>query len=342
MTTHADAFSKALSNIQPQREEPGDDAANAKLAHEAVRQALDADTKLERWGLQTELIGSYARAVSIRRVKDVDVFCKLTSLPGHLSPGEVLDHLEQVVVDQYGDDAERQHRSVKIEFPDWDLSVDAVPARPDGDAWQVPSRVDARHKWLATNPLLLNELTRQMNGRDDYKINDKGVYVRVVKLMRQVRRARLDTTPPGGLFLELMTYAVFAAGLPSQKTYADYLTATLEGVSELFADVVDNGLDDPTIDGAKISTKASQEELEAAAANFAQAADLARQALDEEDECESARMWARLLGDNCDGPVFPVPSYCDGESARVAGAPAFIPSRTSGSQHAPERPGRFA
>ena len=63
-------FKDALSKI-----EPGEDAEHAAEAHAEVRDVLDGHADLVEWGLHTVLIGSYRREVSIRRVKDVDVFC---------------------------------------------------------------------------------------------------------------------------------------------------------------------------------------------------------------------------------------------------------------------------
>ena len=343
MTTHAGGFAAALSNIEPQRNAPGDDAANAKAAHIDVTGVLELDTKLQDWGLKTKLIGSYARRVSIRRVKDVDVFCRLLSLPTHWSPGEVLDHMYSVLAEHYGDTlTTQQHRSIKVDFPDYDLSVDAVPARPCGDDWEVPSRVEYRHKWVRTNPLELNRLTSEMNQREDYVLNGNGVYVPTVKLVRQIRRHVLDTKQPGSLYMELMTYWVFDNGIGKQSTYADYITKTLRGIADSFDDVIKNGLDDPTIDDATISTRADKSDLEHAATKFADAASLAERALCEEDDCESARLWSQLLGVNAGGDVFPIPDYCQGQKSASVAAPAFIPSRTPGADRAPERPGRFA
>ena len=131
MTTHATEFAAPLANIEPQRRTAGDDAANAKTAHTEVSALLERE--FESWGLNTKLIGSYARSVSIRRVKDVDVFCRLEDLPDHWSPGKVPDHLHILLNDEYGDErVNQQHRSIKVDFPGFDLSVDATPARPAG------------------------------------------------------------------------------------------------------------------------------------------------------------------------------------------------------------------
>lgn len=50
------------------------------MCHEEVRDALAQSEELADFGIHSVLIGSYRRDVSIRRVKDVDVFCKLENL----------------------------------------------------------------------------------------------------------------------------------------------------------------------------------------------------------------------------------------------------------------------
>ena len=66
-------FEKACSNVEPE----ADDVSNASAAHQEVRDVLQADETLAGWKIDSCLIGSYDRHVSIRRIKDVDVFCRL-------------------------------------------------------------------------------------------------------------------------------------------------------------------------------------------------------------------------------------------------------------------------
>ncbi|MFI7243197.1 SMODS domain-containing nucleotidyltransferase [Streptomyces qinglanensis] len=76
-------FKDALSSI-----EPGDDKTNAPEAHRLVRDALKADSKLAEYGVSPILIGSYKRNVSIRRIKDVDVFVRLPDVPSDVTSTE--------------------------------------------------------------------------------------------------------------------------------------------------------------------------------------------------------------------------------------------------------------
>jgi hypothetical protein len=89
-----------------------------------------------------------------------------------------------------------------------------------------------------------------------------------------------------------------------------------------------------------ISTRATAEDIAAAASTMAQAAELARSALDEDDICVSAAMWARLLGSNCDGAVFELPSFCNADGTqKMVVADTLV---TPGATRAPAGPGRYA
>jgi tRNA nucleotidyltransferase (CCA-adding enzyme) len=106
-------------------------------AHEEMRGVLEADPKLQEWGIETVLIGSYARRTGIYPDKDVDVFVKLTELTTEsVQPATVYNRVRDVLRAHYGERAKPQARSIKVEF-DFDgdgFSVDAVPAVRMGSA----------------------------------------------------------------------------------------------------------------------------------------------------------------------------------------------------------------
>lgn len=300
-------FKAALTSI-----EPGDDKANAPEAHQLVRNALRADTKLADYGVDPVLIGSYKRNVSIRRIKDVDVFVRLPGVPKDVTSKEILDQFFTVLHAEFGSDADghrrtkRQDRSLQVSFPEYDLHVDAVPARPywDGETWEIPQKGD-EDKWVRTNPEKLTSLSSEMNAEhDDY-------YVPTVKLLRQTRRSILGAGKrPGGFFIEVATYQAFASGLVSGNDHAEYYVSALEQVSKIIGDYVSLGIgvNDPTLPGHTISIRATVDELEAARTCFADAAETAREALEEEDMGKAALAFRKLLGKNGDGKtVFPMP-----------------------------------
>ena len=299
-------FKDALSSI-----EPGDDKTNAPEAHRLVRDALEADAKLTEYGVSPVLIGSYKRNVSIRRIKDVDVFVRLPDMPSDVTSKDILDKFFTVLHAEFGTDAEghrrtkRQDRSLQISFPEYDLYVDAVPARPhwDGETWEIPQKGD-ENEWVRTNPEGLTSLSNEMNAAHD------GYYVPTVKLLRQTRRAQLGKKKPGGFFIELATYHAFASGAVSGSDQAEYYVSALAKVSKIIENFVTYGIgvNDPTMPGETIHIRATDEELEAARTRFADAAIAADDALAEEDEGKAVLAFQKLLGKNGDDEmVFPMP-----------------------------------
>lgn len=300
-------FKDALSSI-----EPGDDKANAPEAHNLVRDALEADTTLAGYGVSPVLIGSYKRNVSIKRIKDVDVFVRLPEVDMEVSSHDILDRFFKVLHAEFGTDSDghrrtkRQDRSLQVSFPEYDLYVDAVPARPywDGQTWEIPQKGDD-DQWVRTNPEALTSLSSAMNATHD------GFYVPTVKLLRQTRRALLGVgTKPGGFFIEVATYQAFNSGLVSGNDQAEYYVSALQQVNTIINNFVTYGIEvaDPTLLGHTISIRATDDELEAARTCFVDAAAAARDALDDEDEGTAALTFQKLLGDNGDGDtVFKMP-----------------------------------
>lgn len=300
-------FKDALSSI-----EPGDDKAHAPEAHQRVRDTLEADTRLADYGVNPVLIGSYKRNMSIRRVKDVDVFVRLPNVPSDVTSKELLDRFFTVLHAEFGTDPDghrrvrRQARSLQISFPEYDLYVDAVPARPygDGETWEIPQKGDV-DQWVRTNPEKLTSLSSEMNAAHS------GFYVPTVKLLRQTRRTVLGHgTKPGGFFIEAATYQAFASGRVSGNDHAEYYVSALEEVSKIIECYVNHGIgvNDPTLPGCTISIRATDDELDAAKTRFSDAAKTARGALGEEDEGKAALAFRQLLGKNGDDQtVFPMP-----------------------------------
>lgn len=317
MSEHIEAFATACSNVEPE----DDDVSNASDAHTDVRDVLAADQALQDYGIETILIGSYAREVSIRRVKDVDVFTKLEDLGDDLTSVELLDHIVAVLEDAYGvDRVELQDRSVMVDFPDFGLHVDVVPARPCDDAWEIPDRVPAGsvEAWEETNPEELGSVSTAMNKRFGEN------YVPVVKLIRQTRRAQLGDERPGGHFFEVLTYHAFDQ-MDSDMEDANrprLYVAALQSIADQLADYRD-GIDvhDPSMPDSVISIRATQAQKDSAATVFADVAERASDALADSSSCASAKVFQELLGKNSDGDwVFEMPSYCNADGTQKLAA----------------------
>ena len=321
-------FDEALENIEPSKE----DKENAPEAHVEVRRVLESADELVGYGIDTVLIGSYPRHVSIRRMQDVDVFSKLPDLPGDMDSRELHNVFVDILLD--GLDEERvvpQDRSIQVRFPDFDLYVDVVPARPSGDYWEIPDRTDRGGGWQETNPERLVELTSEMNERHG------DLYVPTVKLIRQTRRANLDKQP-SGLYFEILTHHAFASGAVDGGNIAESYCSALQGVVAELETAMDEGLADPTMEDAVVQTQASDAELRAARDTFRSLVERAQSALGENDRCASAKVFRDLLGRNSDGDVvFPMPSDCNENGTWKAAAAV-----TAGDRHVPAGDARFA
>lgn len=282
------------------------DKANAASAHQEVRAHLESDQLLQAWGIDTVLIGSYKRHVAIRRVKDVDILSKLPQIPDDVDPRHLLEHLEGVLRGAYGQSlVEGQDRSVKVDFPQYGLAVDAVPARPHSGGIGYLEIPDRSGGWELTNPEYLTTLTTAMNGRYEEE------YVPLVKFVRQARRYHLGDARPGGFYFEILCYHAAERGLTG-SSMAELFTSSLRSIAGQLQDAVSGSPPaDPTIPGAYIHTNATDAQLQAAAATFTSLASKAETALGAE-LCESARGFRAILGKNDDSEwVLEMPAACN-------------------------------
>ena len=297
----AEQFAQAKSNVNP----TDVDVRHASDAHQEVRHALETSDELKQLGIDTVLIGSYSRHVAIKRIKDVDVFSKLPQLEQSANPRNLLQLFHEVLNESFGTDRiELQDRSLKVDFPSFKLTVDAVPAGPSASFWRIPDRNTG---WEETNPEELGSLTTALNDAHD------GNYVPTVKLMRQARRAQLGDERPGGFYIEIATYHAFAAGIDAGSS-AEYFCECLAGVAAQLDRACVYGLPDPALPGKLISTRTSDADLRRAAGIFKDLATRSKAALDSPEYCSAAFEFRQTLGKTTDGRwAFPLPSYCNAD-----------------------------
>ena len=304
MTTLPEQFRQTLTRI-------GIEATPAIAAHLSVRGVLEADPALRSWGVDTILIGSYARKTSIYPCHDVDVFVKLPRCR-ESSPEVVFTELQRSLVAAFGDRAKEQRRSMTVRDFAGGLSVDAVPAVAADGHWQIP-QTDlqtvgerwVKDRWEATNPERFTEMTKIIQ-RDGPKVDGDGAYTRVVRLVRQIRETALGETKPGALYFELLTYHALVSGV-SGDSYAELLALVLAAI----ADQLQSGavVTEPAM--ARPYSPAPDTTLIRGAATI-----FSRLALDAEralslDDCAAAVVWRAMLGQNGRGWCFPLPPGCD-------------------------------
>lgn len=335
MANLSSCFATALTMVEPSSA----DKANAPLAHASVRDVLASADSLQDWALSPVLIGSYKRDVSIRRVKDVDMFCRMLSIDPVVSGQEVLDAFFKVLEAAYGRDesgvprVRRQARSLQVSFPEFDgLYVDVVPARErlDGN-WEIPEKNTA--DWQSTNPEKLTALKTDMNASMD------GFYVPTVKLLRQARRTILDSRP-GGLFVELALYDACSRGAVQWDSQAHAFVTALESIAQYLRDKVswDRALPDPTMPGQNAKFRATDLQWESARDRFEAAAATARESYSTDDLGAAAIGYRSILGNNGDGDiVFPMPAGYDEDGKKKS----FAGPITAGERMVPAGDRRF-
>lgn len=327
ITTLSDQFKDALSRL-----ELGEKRKRVEAAHTEIRELLEKDERLCSWGVDTVLIGSYARHTAIYPGKDVDVFTELTKLDTTANPHVVFEAVRDVLVAKYGDRAQPQSRSIKVSFPidgEEDFHVDVVPAVMLGSRWAIPRRdtarwdaPDERERWVETDPEKLTELTTELN--KTLKVDGQGSYVPVVKLVRQTRRHHRGKEKPGGFYFELMTYWAFKAGIDG-NSFAEIFAQTLRAIATQLQSSAP--LIDPVL-GQEYKPAPTDEDRRAVATIFADLAAKAERALTL-DRCPAAVVWRSILGENDRGPVFPLPPGCDanGNEIKAVAAVAAVGSK---------------
>ncbi|MCQ4363445.1 MULTISPECIES: nucleotidyltransferase [Mycobacteriaceae] len=325
METLDGEFAKAVRNVSIH----GDKRDRAIAAHTEVRNLLEADAELKNWGIDTRLIGSYARLTARYPGKDVDVFLRFTELSVRHSPEKIYNAVERVLVDEYGVKGEdpggritRQARSLKIDFPEPEghfsddaFAIDAVPAVPWGDHWAIPNRDrdqwnNDEGRWIKTNPVQFADDTNALATASwSPTVDGDNAYRHVVRLLRQVRHFHLAGQRPGGLFVEIAAYYVWNEQLVTGTTHAQLLATTMEHVGARLIDSAEDGLLDPVL-GTPLKPALDPWQWTSAGQTFEQLAVQAREALDSE-RCRAAKLWRDILGTNDRGHVLPLPDGCD-------------------------------
>ena len=298
----------------------GIERAGAIKAQLEVRGVLELDAKLQQWGVDTVLIGSYRRKTAIYPCKDVDIFVKLPKAPASATPEEVFSEVQRVLVAHFKGRATEQRRSMKISGFDDGLTVDAVPAVPDGDIWKIP-QTDSKpvgdrwikDRWEPTNPEGLTQLTEDTQ-QSSATIAGQPSYLRTVRLIKQMRDAHIGRgEKPGGLYLELLTYWAFHGGATAES-YAELLVPVLDSIASGLnsgVPVVDPAMNQPYHPAPTPAVLAN------AAAVFGRLAATARSALALND-CEAAVAWRQMFGQNEKGGwCFPLQPGCTETGARV-------------------------
>lgn len=282
----ASDFKALVSSI-----EPGDTyVANAKAAHETVRDQLRTDDEFKDAHKDTFLSGSYARHTAINDINDVDVIC-VADIDETITAPEVVLAWTESILGKYYKKTQRQGRSVGVQA-DKGVWLDIVPATTmngaDGPLW-IPDR-EAR-EWVSTHP------KGQISAATDKNKATSGYYVQVVKLMKFWRdRLPTDSCKLKSYILESLVHG--SIGVPSSHAVA--VVNVLEGIQGSYG--VYCGLNfvptisDPGYSSVNVAKHLEVAEFEDFMAEVKTTAVTARKALDNRDEAESRKLWRQVFG----------------------------------------------
>lgn len=190
MLTLDEAFRKFKSRLELNDKEQ----KNASARQQEVRDYLDTNFSIAN----SFLTGSYARYTKTKPLKDIDIFFVLKDSERHYrgkAPSAVINAFYDALVEKYGEKAVRkQGRSVNVDFgvhvdaednTDYRiLSVDVVPAFPEGDDYEIPDTDSGQ--WIKTNPKIHAEPKRPLprtrffptSGRASYAWSNTGITTR--------------------------------------------------------------------------------------------------------------------------------------------------------------------
>ena len=282
----ASDFKALLSSIEPTDQH----VANAKAAHETVRQQLRTDSEFKEAHKDTFLSGSYARHTAINDINDVDVIC-IIAVDRLITAPDVVLAWTQSILAKYYKETKRQGRSVGVQAAKG-VWLDIVPATPmaedDGPLW-IPDR-EAK-VWVATHP------RGQIKAATDKNKATGGYYVQVVKLMKYWRdQLSTEACKPKSYILESLVHRTI--GFPS--SHAAGVVNVLEGMESSYGAYRGTGrvpsIPDPGYASVNVAKHWEPDDFTAFMNQVKTAAVTARKALDSQDEGESRKLWRQLFG----------------------------------------------
>jgi hypothetical protein len=282
----ASDFKALLSSVQP-----GDtDVADAKAAHEKVREQLRTDSESKEAHKDTFLSGSYARRTAINDINDVDVICILDLDQSITEPEVVLAWIESIL-GRYYKETKRQGRSVGAQAAKG-VWIDIVPATlistDDGPIW-IPDR--KAKEWVQTHP------KGQISSTNDKNKATNGYYVQIVKLLKFWR----DKLPTESCRLKsYILESLIHGSIGSPSSHATAIVNVLEGVERTYGPYRDLNvvptISDPAYASVNVAKHWESKDFNDFMKQVKAAATTARKALDNTDEAESRKLWCQVFG----------------------------------------------
>ncbi|MEP7241259.1 MAG: CBASS oligonucleotide cyclase [Devosia sp.] len=299
MLTLDEAFRKFKSRLELNEKEQN----NASARQQEVRDYLDTKFSIAN----SFLTGSYRRHTKTKPLKDIDIFFVLAESERHYrgkAPSVVVHDFYDALAEKYGEKAVRkQGRSVSIDFgvhvdaednTDYRIvSVDAVPAFPDGEDYEIPDT--DKGEWIKTNPKI--HADKAVAAHQAYSSEWKGL-VRMIKYWNNNPRHGVDKPVKPSFLIEVMAFECLHGGWGGQ------FDREIQGLFSTLADRIFDtwpdpaGLGPPISDGMDQARKQrAQNLLRQASRDATNAINLARQGRNG----DALKAWRELFG-----PKFPL------------------------------------
>lgn len=325
-------FETFLSNIRPTEEQ----IEHYIEGHQILRDRLNDHDSVADFYVADFLQGSYARSTAVRpqqdEKSDVDIAFVTSLDKDKYNPAEAMEKCEPFLDEYYEDQWSRNDRSYKIEKDQIEMDLvltaspseatkttvkalssldvetgvkdsethqiaDALGQSPTGsDDWRdepldIPDR--RLDTWEKTHPLATIDYTIDKNSRTH------GHYVNVVKAIKWWRRTRTaDIDGPTSYPLEHIVGICCPNNIDNM---AKCVTLTLEQIENEFKSQAALGTtpklpahDLPNVD---VLDRIDDEDFVAFYDEVVDAAEIARDALDREDETASCEQWRELFGE---------------------------------------------
>lgn len=299
MLTLEEAFRKFKSRLELNDKEQ----KNASARQQEVREYLDTKFSIS----SSFLTGSYARHTKTKPLKDIDIFFVLAESERAFRgkpPSAVINAFYDALVEEYGATAVRkQSRSVNVDFgvhvdaednTDYRiLSVDVVPAFPDGDNYEIPDT--DKGQWIKTNPKIHAE--KAVAAHQAYSNEWKGL-VRMIKYWNNNPRHGADKPIKPSFLIEVMALQCLHGGWQGQfdREIQALFSTMADRIFDIWPDPA--GLGPAISDGMDSARKQrAQNLLQQASRDATAAINLARQGRNG----EALKAWRELFG-----PKFPL------------------------------------
>ena len=280
-------FKGLLKNIEP---DP-DNVKLAKKSHEEVRDYLIGDEEISKANPETFLSGSYARNTAINDIKDVDIILMIDLDRNITDPVVTLCWLQASLQKKYSK-VKQQGRSVNV-VNDKGFSLDIVPATPvsnrSGPLW-IPDRV--AKSWVPTHPKKQIEFSTERNK------NTEGYYVHLIKIIKFWRdRLGNENAKPNSYIIESLISQCIVS---KPDSYGSAVKNIFYYIYSSYQPYLNSGrvpsISDPGYPSVNVAKRWKFDEFSAFMTEVKSSYNIAKEALESEDEDESIKLWRKLFG----------------------------------------------